>query len=119
MKVKQRIYIMGPYSNGDQVLNVRDALRTANDVIHANGVPFIPHLFHFWHLHSPQPKSFWMRIDFQMMHACHAIVSTCELGKATEGMIEEINYNNEHLQLPVFTYKDLMKRKFIFEEVEA
>lgn len=119
MLVKQRVYVMAPYSEGDQIINVREAIRTADDVIKHGGIPFIPHLFHFWHLLEPRPKEFWMSVDKQMMHACHALISSCELSRASCGMNEELYYNELYLQLPVYTYRDLLKRDFVFVEVEG
>ena len=41
---KLKVYIAGPYTKGDVVANVREAMNVAEICFNAELVPFIPHL---------------------------------------------------------------------------
>jgi len=69
--MKLRVYIAGPYSGGDQCLNVRNAINAAELVIRFGGVPYIPHLSHFWHLVSLHTYGFWIEQGLEWLKLCH------------------------------------------------
>jgi hypothetical protein len=69
-----RVYVSGPYTKGDVVLNVRRAIEAGNWLAAKGHVPFIPHLSHFWHMLFPQPYEFWMAQDMNWISACDAMV---------------------------------------------
>jgi hypothetical protein len=72
--VKERIYIAGPYTNGDVALNVRNALETADRLANLGFAPFVPHLTHFWHMTFPRPYEFWLDLDSEFLRCCHGVL---------------------------------------------
>jgi hypothetical protein len=69
-----RVYVAGPYSKGDVVLNVRNAIAAADTLLAAGHTPFIPHLTHLWHLVSPKTYEEWLAIDLDWLKCCDALV---------------------------------------------
>ena len=69
-----RIYIASPYSNGDQVLNVRAQIEAADKLLEMGHSPFIPCLSHFWHFVSPKSYEEWLKIDLDWLEVCDAIL---------------------------------------------
>lgn len=54
-KVMAFVYIAGPYTKGDVVLNIQKAIYAAEELIKAGYVPYVPHLSHLWHYeYDPQ-----------------------------------------------------------------
>lgn len=70
----KRIYIAGPMSHGDIAVNVRNAMEAGSQIINAGHSPFVPHLYHFLHLHEPQEYGTWMRVDAAWVEACDALL---------------------------------------------
>jgi len=71
---KARVYVAGPYTQGDSVHNVREALRTADILLNFDYCPFVPHLTHFWHLVFPRPYDTWMRLDKEWLRQCDVLL---------------------------------------------
>lgn len=69
-----RVYVAGPYTLGDPVLNVRRAVQAANELFDAGHAPYVPHLTHLWHTISPRPFDDWMRLDLDWLPVCDAVV---------------------------------------------
>ena len=69
--MKLRVYIAGPYSGGDQCLNVRNAINAAELVVKLGGTPYIPHLNHLWELISVHSYDFWLEQDMEWLKLCH------------------------------------------------
>jgi hypothetical protein len=75
-----RVYIAGPYSNGDtedlegRGKNVDDAIEVAELLSGIGFVPFIPHLTHFWDLRFPHPYGFWIEQDMEWLKLCDIVV---------------------------------------------
>ncbi len=44
----KRVYVAGPYTIGNQILNVRQAVLTGTKLLDLGFAPYIPHLNHFW-----------------------------------------------------------------------
>lgn len=71
---KMMIYIAGPYSIGDVVLNVRNACLAAN-VVRAKGhIPVIPHLMHLWHIITPKTQREWLDIGLDYIPRMDAVL---------------------------------------------
>jgi hypothetical protein len=81
-----RIFISAPYTLGDQAANVRAAIDAAELVAAKGHIPFVPHLFHFWHLIHPHQKIFWVALDLAWLDKCHAILILpgCSIGSEQE-----------------------------------
>jgi hypothetical protein len=71
---KTRVYIAGPYSDGDTIINVRTAVEAADRLLAHGYAPFIPHLTWFWHFMSPKPYEEWMEIDQEWLEACDIVL---------------------------------------------
>lgn len=71
--MSKRVYIAGPYTKGDVALNVRTAIEAADRVLKAGHVPFVPHLFHFWHLLIPGPYEQWTAMDLDWLKVCDVV----------------------------------------------
>ena len=69
-----RVYVAGPYTQGDVGENVHKAIKEAQRLIDNGHVPFVPHLYHLWHLIIPGPYQQWIALDLEWLKACHALV---------------------------------------------
>lgn len=72
--MKPLVYVAGPYTHPDPVLNVRRACLVADALIRADAAVFIPHLSMLWHLTSPADIDEWYRRDLDVLDHCNAIV---------------------------------------------
>jgi len=70
----KRIYIAGPYTKGDVVVNVRAAILAGNKLAQVGYMPFIPHLNHFWHLLCPRFVEFWYQYDLAWLELCDCLL---------------------------------------------
>lgn len=92
-----RVYIAGPYSNGDVALNVRRALEAAHLIYNAGHIPYVPHLTHFWHMMFPRPYEEWLHLDNQWVPLCHILL---RLQGESSGADKEVTFART-LQMPV------------------
>ena len=72
--MKARIYIAGPYTQGDVAVNVRNAYEAANQLADLGFAPFVPHATHFWELLFHRPYEFWLELDKAFLPCCDAIL---------------------------------------------
>lgn len=93
-----RVYIAGPYTKGDVVVNVRTAILAADRIFDAGHLPYVPHLTHLWHMVSPRPWQDWMRLDMGWLPTCDALV---RLPGESNGAELEVN-EARSLCIPVF-----------------
>lgn len=68
------VYIAGPYSHPDPVLNVRTAIDYAEQVPKLGAIPVVPHLSHLWHLVSPHDYQWWLTYDLALLARCDALL---------------------------------------------
>jgi hypothetical protein len=70
-----KIYIAGPYSNGDTAINVRTAMFAWDYITATLGhAAYCPHLSHFQHMVIPHEYEFWMEQDIFWLKQCDAIL---------------------------------------------
>lgn len=69
-----RVFISGPYTNPDPVINTRNAILAGNEVRKLGHTPFIPHLNHLWHLLCPHEIDFWYAYDLEWLALCDVIM---------------------------------------------
>lgn len=81
------IYVAGPYSSGDPVINTDYAVRVGTALYKAGFIPVIPHLSMFWHFKTPMQYRCWMDIDFCMLRRCDVLLRL--VGKSS-GADEEV-----------------------------
>ena len=91
------IYIAGPLS-GKPSRGVRDAIAAADNVLALGGLPFIPHLTHFWDMISPKPYKQWIDYDREFIYRCDALL---RLPGESTGADMEVRYAREW-NIPVF-----------------
>lgn len=68
------IYIAGPYSKDDPVVNTAKAIEAGNILAEKGYIPFIPHLTLFWHLVYPHQIEFWYMQDMAWMAKCDSLL---------------------------------------------
>lgn len=69
-----RIYIAGPYSQGNITENLREAI-TMGDILFSLGFyPYIPHLTHYWHQIYPRSWDEWMKQDLVFLELCQGLL---------------------------------------------
>jgi len=69
------VYVAGPYSHGDVVLNVRAAVLAGFQIKQAGHLAFVPHYFHFGAYLLPVfDYEQWMDVDLGMLRRCDALV---------------------------------------------
>ncbi len=88
---RPRVYVSGPYTSHitEKLLaNVARAIRVAERILKLGGVPFVPHLTHFWETkfyhHRP---IFWLAYDRVWLACCDLMFRLP--GKSTGADIEE------------------------------
>lgn len=69
-----RVYVAGPYTLGDVVLNVRAAVLAGDRLLAAGHTPYVPHLTMFWHAIVPRPVEDWYNLDLQWLEVCDVLV---------------------------------------------
>lgn len=95
-----KIYIAGPYSKGDQAMNVRNAI-FAQDYIESKlkHMAYNPLLSHFQHLLIPhEDVHYWYEKDIRWLLECDALL---RLEGESAGADREVQIANE-LGLPIF-----------------
>lgn len=71
---KLKVYIAGPYTNGDVAANVRAAIDAADKLLKAGYAAYCPHLTHFWHFAHPGPWEQWVEHDIEWLSSCDVFV---------------------------------------------
>ena len=103
-----RIYIAGPYTQGDVAMNVRNAYETANRLADLGFAPFVPHATHFWHMLFPRPYAFWLELDNQFLPCCAGLL---RLPGPSSGADKEVHLA-QTLGIPVFMEIDKLVSHF-------
>jgi Domain of unknown function (DUF4406) len=108
-----RIYVAGPYTNGDVAVNIRTAYEAADRLADLGFAPFVPHSTHFWHMLFPRPYEFWLELDDQFLPCCAAVLRLPGGSKGADGEVRLA----ESLGIPVFY--DVDKLVGFFEQTKA
>jgi len=103
-----RVYVAGPYTNGDVAVNVRNAYLAASRLADLGFAPFVPHATHFWHMLFPRPYEFWLDLDQHFLPLCEAVL---RLPGQSNGADKEVQIAKE-LEIPVFTEIDDLVKHF-------
>ena len=85
-----KVFISGPYTSPDLVINVRNAILAAEKVIEKGHTPFVPHLNHLWHLVSPHEIDYWYAYDLDWLKVCDILL---RLPGKSIGADEEVRYH--------------------------
>lgn len=111
----KKIFISGPYTNGDVAVNVKKAMDISNELINRGFAPYCPHLTHFLHLNNPQPYEKWLELDIQYLKICDALYRF--KGKSN-GADKEVQFaiNNG---IPVFSSLKELYTHFAYNTVDC
>ena len=69
-----KVYVAGPYSTGDVMLNIRAAVEAADQLVARGHIPYVPHVTGMWHLVSPRPYQWWLSYDEVWLRCCDAVL---------------------------------------------
>ena len=69
-----KIFIASPYTIGDVAQNVREGCLVAEKIRELGHLPFVPMLFHLWHLLSPHDYGYWTSMDNEWLYECEALL---------------------------------------------
>ena len=97
-----KIFIAGPYTNPDPVVNTRNAILAAEQVVARGHTPFIPHLTMFWHLLAPHDLEWWYDYDMVWLRFCNGVL---RLPGDSKGADREVEYANS-IGIPVYLNVD-------------
>ena len=70
----KKVYIASPYTIGDTAVNVNKSIKAANQLVKKGYCPFLPLLYHFWHLVTPKKYKEWTTLDNEWLKSCDIIV---------------------------------------------
>ena len=96
---KLRVYIAGPLSQGDQLLNIRNAIQAADKVLELGHTPFCPHMNYTWHLICPHDTATWYDWDLCWLELCDILI---RLPGDSWGSDQEVKFAQAR-GIPVFT----------------
>lgn len=106
---KPLIYIAGPYSDGDQVENVRRACRFADELLDTGMFHVVvPHTSMLYHAISPKQHGVWVELGCALARRCDAVL---RISGESPGADEEVRVAREHAK-PVFTSPDAVIKWF-------
>ena len=71
--MKPKVYIAGPYTNGDTIWNIREAVRHGNMIFNYGMMPFIPHLTGFWDFLVTRDIKDWYEYENEWLVMCDAV----------------------------------------------
>lgn len=73
-EIKPKVYVAGPYTQGDVAVNVRRAIDYGDALMEHGYIPYIPHLSHFWHMLTPREYYDWVQYDNIWVLECDVLV---------------------------------------------
>ena len=68
------VYLATPYTKGDVAINVHNAIKLAEQIVQLGHTPYIPIWTHLWHIVSPHPWEYWMKMDEVIMLRCDCVL---------------------------------------------
>jgi len=83
-----KVYIASPYSIGDQVVNVRRQITTADELMDLGFIPFVPLLSHFQHMIYPRPYEDWIKMDMTWVKTCDCLLRLSGESKGADIEVE-------------------------------
>jgi hypothetical protein len=92
------VYVASPYSKGDTVQNVRNAVLVGDRLAIHGFYPFIPVLTHFWHYLRPHEYGFWMEQDKAWLLKCDCLLRVPGESRGADEEVKLARKNN----IPVF-----------------
>ena len=71
---RPKIYVAGPYTQGDPVAHTHRAIQLGQRLWEAGFAPYVPHLNLLWHVVAPAPPGQWYALDLEWLDACAALI---------------------------------------------
>lgn len=73
---RTRVYVCGPLTTGNTLINVRNAIHTATLLLKRGYAPYLPHLTALWEIASPEEFTYedWMSLDCEWLGACDVLL---------------------------------------------
>lgn len=71
---KIKVYVAGPYTYPNPVVNTYKAIQVANQLFDAGYMPYLPHLTLLWHLVTPRSTKDWYKLDNAWIASCDYII---------------------------------------------
>lgn len=97
------VYIAGPYTHPDPVVNTREACIVATALIDSGvASALVPHPTLLWHLVTPREVDYWYALDLSHLHRCDALY---RIAGESSGADAEVAFAVEH-SIPVFYETD-------------
>jgi hypothetical protein len=96
--IVNKIYVSGPYTHGDKLVNVNAAIDMADQLVSNGYIPFVPHLTHFWDLRKPRKYDFWLDYDLKWLRDCDAVIRLPGTSKGADIEVAEAH----SFGIPVF-----------------
>jgi len=103
--VRPKLYLAGPYTNGDTMINIRTAYDYAEQLDKIGYCIFVPHATSIWHLLYPKELERWYEFDNEWLRVCDCLYRIP--GESHGASMEEDLA--EQLKLPVF--HDMLEAK--------
>ena len=91
------VYIAGPYTHPDSVVNTRRMIKIADSLFRLNVTPLVPHLSLLWQLIRPRPYQFWLEYDLQLLSRADVVL---RVPGRSEGADAEVTHARQ-LHIPV------------------
>ncbi len=93
-----KVYIASPYSNGDKIRNIVNAINAAEALSLKGHTPFVPHLSHYWDVLNPHPYELWIKYTMKWLKVCDAVL---RLPGDSPGADKEVQWAIDN-ELPVY-----------------
>ena len=94
-----KVFISSPYSIGDPVVNVRNQIDAADELIECGYAPYVPLLSHFQHLVHPQAYRTWMALDHEWLIVCDCLLRLPGISDGADREVEQART----MGIPVFS----------------
>ena len=93
------VYIAGPYSKGNLLKNVDNAVQAGEKLLKYGYAVYVPHLTHYWEwYHAQHPYEFWLEFDMAWLRKCDCVL---RIPGESSGADEEVRLART-LNMPVF-----------------
>jgi hypothetical protein len=83
-----KVYIAGPYTNGDVDKNVLLALQKWHELWDLGYVPYVPHTCHFMDQVKSLPYNDWIQYDLIWLETCDVLLRMPGFSKGADGEVE-------------------------------
>lgn len=116
MNRNARVFISGPYTNGNVAVNVAAAVEAFHQLRDIGFNPFVPHLFHYAEIAQSRPYEDWMQLDLHWLSICDCVL---RLPGESSGADREVA-EAKRLGIPVFySIGALVDALLDYESLEA